>query len=111
MLNVGEVFENIGNAVYDLAENGYFPENTIIITKLREERAGSIMSLRKVKQRKLTGVKLIDVSDLIDWKRIKNIVKGRENYGNRIHDFFSDQRTRSQDFGQYSLADADPCTN
>jgi hypothetical protein len=78
MLSVGVVFENIGNAVYDLAENGYFPENTIISTKLREEKAGSIMSFRKVKQGKLIGVKLADVYDLIDWGRIKNIVKRRK---------------------------------
>lgn len=83
ILNLGDVRQNIGNALVDLAGLGGIPEGTIIVTKVKKPLFGSMLGYKLVTHDKIVQVPLRYAEDYVQWDRVASILEGRCKIKNR----------------------------
>jgi len=87
ILNLGDIRQNIGNALVDLARLGGFPEGTIIVTKVKKPIYGSMIGYKKVTKNEIVHIPATEADQFVEWEKIARLLEGRFNYKERTSMF------------------------
>jgi hypothetical protein len=93
-VRIGEVLENVGRGVKQLAAEDFFPNGTIIAAKLRIRRTNEPITFFQVDRGHLIARSSEDLVGTIDWKRVVQILDGRAEHLRKTKEF-----NAAMDFG------------
>lgn len=87
MLRVGDIRQNIGNALTDLAEMGGFPDGTIIAAKIRKSVLKGEVGFKWIEDSTITPVTMSDIEDLVNWDCVTRTLEERNRHSERVSIF------------------------
>jgi len=87
VLRVGDIRQNKGNALTDLAQFGGFPSGTIIAAKIRNKIDKGKIGFKWIMGSKIIQVKMPLLEGIVNWDDVTRVLEDRTDYQNRITQF------------------------